>query len=122
MSNNNIQKSLLFLKIIEKSTFTNRQIQIIYNIHNKESKPKGITSGAYYREVKQCKAKIRRLYYSLILLGLMGIINNEQLIMLNLAIERLYKLKDNNQDIHHDVSINPVIDIIEQMLDRMIFL
>ncbi len=122
MSNNNIQKSLLFLKIIEKSTFTNRQIQIIYNIHNKESRPKGITSGAYYREVKQCKAKIRRLYYSLILLGLMGIINNEQLITLNLAIERLYKLKDNNQDIHHDVSINPVIDIIEQMLDRMIFL
>ncbi len=122
MSNNNIQKSLLFLKIIEKSTFTNRQIQIIYNIHNKESKPKGITSGAYYREVKQCKAKIRRLYYSLILLGLMGIINNEQLITLNLVVERIYKLKDNNQDIHHDVSINPVINIIEQVLDKMIIL
>jgi hypothetical protein len=122
MSNNNIQKSLLFLKIIEKSTFTNRQIQIIYNILNKESRPKEISSGAYYREVKQCKAKIRRLYYSLILLGLMGIINNEQLITLNLVVERIYKLKDNNQDIHHDVSINPVINIIEQVLDKMIIL
>ena len=120
MSNNKIQKNLLFSKIIEKSTFTNRQIQIIHNIHNKESRPKEISSGAYYREVKQCKAKIRRLYYSLILLGLMGIINNEQLITLNLAVERLYKLKDNNQDIHHDISLNPVIDIIEQMLDKMI--
>lgn len=122
MSNNNIQKSLLFLKIIEKSTFTNRQIEIIHNIHNKERRPKGISSGAYYREVKQCKAKIRSLYYSLILLGLMGIIKNEQLITLNLAIERLHRLKDNNQDIHHDVSINPVIDIIEHMLDKMILL
>ena len=120
MSNNNIQKNLLFSKIIEKSTFTNRQIQIIHNIHNKESRPKEISSGAYYREVKQCKAKIRRLYYSLILLGLMGIINNEQLITLNLAVERLNKLKDNNQDIHHDISLNPVIDIIERMLDKMI--
>lgn len=119
---NNIQKNLLFLKIIEKSTFTSRQIQIIHNIHIRENRPKGISSGAYYREVKQCKAKIRRLYYSIVLLGLMDIINNEQLITLNMAVERLYKLKDNSQDIHHDVSVNSVIDIIEQMLDKMISL
>ena len=41
MSNNNIQKNLLFLKIVEKSTFTNRQIQIIHNICNKQNRPKG---------------------------------------------------------------------------------
>jgi|SRR3982750_2577799 hypothetical protein len=122
MVNNNIQKNSLFLKIIEKSTFTNRQIQIIHNIYNRENRPKGISSGAYYREVKQCKAKIRRLYYSIIILGLMDIINNEQLITLNLAVERLYKLKDNSQDIHHDISISSVIGIIEQMLDKMILL
>jgi len=122
MVNNNIQKNLLFLKIIEKSTFTSRQIQIIHNIYIRENRPKGISSGAYYREVKQCKAKIRRLYYSIVLLGLMDIINNEQLITLNMAVERLYKLKDNSQDTHHDVSVNSVIDIIEQMLDKMIVL
>jgi hypothetical protein len=122
MVNNNIQKNLLFLKIIEKSTFTIRQIQIIHNINSRENRPKGISSGAYYREVKQCKAKIRRLYYSIVLLGLMDIINNEQLITLNMAVERLYKLKDNSQEIHHDVSVNSVIDIIEQMLDKMISL
>ena len=122
MANNNIQKNSLFLQIIEKSTFTNRQIQIINNIYNRENKPKGISSGAYYREVKQCKAKIRRLYYSIILLGLMGIINNEQLVTLNLAVERLCKLKDNTQDTHHDVYIKSVIGIIEQMLDKMILL
>ena len=122
MANNNIQKNSVFLKIIEKSTFTSRQIQIIHNICNREKRPQGISSGAYYREVKQCKAKIRRLYYSIILLGLMGIINNEQLITLNLAVERLDKLKDSSQDTHHDVSINSVIGIIEQMLDKLILL
>jgi hypothetical protein len=122
MSNNNIQKNLLFLKIVEKSTFTTRQIQIIHNVYNKENRLEGISSGAYYREVKQCKEKIRRLYYSLILLGLMDIINKEQLITLNLAVEKIYKLKDNTQDRHHDVSPNAVIDIIEQMLDKMILL
>ncbi len=122
MSNDNIQKNLLFLKIVEKSTFTNRQIQIIHNICNKENRLEGISSGAYYREVKQCKDKVRRLYYSLILLGLMDIINNEQLITLNMAVEKLHKLKDNNQDIHHDVSLDSVMKIIEQMLDKMILL
>jgi hypothetical protein len=122
MVSNNIQKNSLFLKIIERSTFTKRQIQIIHNIYNRENRPNGISSGAYYREVKQCKAKIRRLYYSIILLGLMDIINNEQLITLNLAVERLYKLKDNSQNIHHDVPVNSVIGIIEQMLDKMILL
>jgi hypothetical protein len=39
-----------------------------------------------------------------------------------MAVERLYKLKDNSQDIHHDVSVNSVIDVIEQMLDKMILL
>ena len=52
----------------------------------------------------------------------MDIINNEQLITLNMAVEKLYKLKDNSQDTHHDVPVNSVIDVIEQMLDKMILL
>ncbi len=72
MNNNKIENNLLLLKIIENSAFTERQIQIIYNIYNREERLKEITSGAYYREVKQCKNKIRKIvlfFYPLKFIG-----------------------------------------------------
>lgn len=115
---NNVNNSLL-IKIIEKSIFTKRQIQIIYKIYNKEERLKEISSGAYYREVKQCKYKIRKLYYSFILLNLMEILDKEQLITLNSVVDKLNRIQ-NNHDKHHDINIKSVIDIIEQLLDKML--
>ena len=67
MKNDISENNLLISKIIENSLFTNRQIQIIYNIYNNKKRTDNITSGAYYREVKQCRDKIRKLYYTFIL-------------------------------------------------------
>lgn len=117
MDNNNIINNLILEKFIENSSFTKRQIQIIYNIHNREERLKDISSGAYYREVKQCKAKIRKLYYSIIALNLMGILNSEQLTALNSVVRQLDVLKDNHNK-HHNKSAEPVIDIIEKLLIR----
>ncbi len=119
MSNNNIENNSLLLEIIENSEFTKRQIQIIYNIYNNEKRLKEISSGAYYREVKQCKNKIRKLYYSLILLKLMDIFNDEQSSILNSIVDKLYKL-ENNHDKYHDNNLISVINIIEQVLDRIL--
>jgi hypothetical protein len=121
MSNSNIQNNLLLMKIIENSTFTGRQIQIIYKIYNKEERLKDISSGAYYREVKQCKIKLRKFYYSILLLNLIGIINSEQLITINSIINKLSLIK-NNHDKYHDKNIEPVINIIEQLLDKLLLL
>ena len=46
MNNNQVENNLLLLKIVENSAFTERQIQIIYNIYNREERLKEITSGA----------------------------------------------------------------------------
>jgi hypothetical protein len=119
MYNNKIENNLLLLRIIENSTFTNRQIQIIYNIYNREERLKEITSGAYYREVKQCKNKIRKLYYSFILLNLLDIFDKEQLLTINSVIEKLYRLQ-NNHGKYHDNSIKAVINIIDQMIGKML--
>ncbi len=117
MDNNNNVNNLLLDKFIENSSFTKRQIQIIYKIHNREARLKEISSGAYYREVKQCKAKIRKLYYSIIVLNLMGILNGEQLTTIDSIVHKLDILKDN-----HNNASDPVIDIIEKLLDRMILM
>ena len=119
MDNNKIENNVLLLKIIENSGFTKRQIQIIYNIYNREDRLKEITSGAYYREVKQCKNKIRKLYYSFILLNLLDIFNNEQLLTMNSVIDKLFKLQ-NNHDKYHENNIKAVINIIDQLLDKML--
>ncbi len=121
MDNNNNVNNLLLDKFIENSSFTKRQIQIIYKIHNREARLKEISSGAYYREVKQCKAKIRKLYYSIIVLNLMGILNGEQLTTIDSIVHKLDILKDNH-NIHHNNASDPVIDIIEKLLDRMILM
>ena len=59
MDSNSIEKNSLFMNIIENSSLTKRQIEIIYNINNKQKKPLNITSGAFYREKRQCKNKIK---------------------------------------------------------------
>jgi hypothetical protein len=43
MSNENVINNSLLLEIIENSNFTKRQIQIIYNIYNREERLKEIT-------------------------------------------------------------------------------
>lgn len=121
MTNNNNINNLLLNKFIENSSFTKRQIQIIYKIYNREERLKDISSGAYYREVKQCKDKIRKLCYSIILLNLIGVLNSEQLTTLNSLIHKLDKLKDNH-NMHHNSASEPVIHIIEKLLDKMILL
>ncbi len=119
MTDNNNVNNLLLNKFIENSSFTKRQIQIIYKIYNREERLKDISSGAYYREVKQCKDKIRKLYYSILLLNLIGVLNSEQLTALNLIISKLDMLKGNH-NMHHNNASESVINIIEKLLDKMI--
>jgi hypothetical protein len=119
MSNENVINNSLLLEIIENSNFTKRQIQIIYKIYNKEERLKEISSGAYYREVKQCKDKIRKFYYSIILLRLLNILNEEKLLVLNSIVDKLYTL-ENNHDKYHTNNLKSVINIIEQVLDRIL--
>jgi hypothetical protein len=119
MTINDNVNNLLLNNFIENSLFTKRQIQIIYKVYNREERLKDISSGAYYREVKQCKDKIRRFYYSIMLLNFIGVLNSEQLTTLNSLISKMDMLKDNH-NMHHKGTSEPVIHIIKKLLDRMI--
>ncbi|MGN6349418.1 MAG: hypothetical protein ACTHJ7_06945 [Candidatus Nitrosocosmicus sp.] len=112
------EKNLILGNIIENSSFTQRQIQIIYKIINKEKKPRDISAGAYYREIKQCKEKIRRIYYSFIILNLIGILDNERITALNSIAQMIYKLQEISE-VNHKRSIDNVIDIINQIVNKI---
>ena len=81
---------------------------------------KKLDSGAYYREVKQCKNKLRKLFYSIVLLNLMEILDNEQLITLTSIVDKLNRLQ-NNHDKYHDINIDYVINVIDQLFDKILF-
>ncbi|MGI9566143.1 MAG: hypothetical protein ACR2LL_03900 [Nitrosopumilus sp.] len=61
-------------KIIKKSLFTERQIEIILNQKNLLESSFPITRGAYYRQVSQSREKLIALFYSIILLRGLGIL------------------------------------------------
>lgn len=119
MEDNNYLNNLLFLKLIENSIFTRKQIQIIYRTGNKAKRPMNISSGAYYRELKQSKSKVYKLIYSLILLEILNIIDHEQLLIMTSIVEQLKQLQTNHND-YHTEDLSPIINVMEKMIIRLV--
>lgn len=75
----------LLLILVENSILTRRQLSIIIRRLKKEEPPKNISAGAYYRQVKQCRKKIKKIIYTLILLRVLQVFDNT----MNSALERI---------------------------------
>ena len=91
--------NMIIQKIIKKSLFTERQIEIIL----KKKRMLGddfnlnITKGAYYRQVVQSRKKIEGLYYSIILLEGLDVLSlDESDVIFRLAeqVSRMYENSD----------------------------
>ncbi len=84
----------LIRKIIKKSLFTERQIEIILNQKDISQTEFHITKGAYYRQVSQSRHKLMALFYSISLLRGLGILSlNDIDVMLKLS-ENIVVIKD----------------------------
>ena len=75
----------LLLILVENSILTRRQLSIIIRRLKKEGPPKNISAGAYYRQIKQCRKKIKEIIYTLILLRILQVFDNT----MNSALERI---------------------------------
>lgn len=119
MEDANDINNLLILKILKNSSFTERQMQIIYNIKSGQKRPMNLSSGAFYREAKQSKDKIKKNLYSLLLMQILGIIDKEQIFAFLSVIDRL-NLATDNHNINHNKEASSVINVIEQLITKMI--
>ncbi len=61
-------------QIIEKSLFTERQIEIILKQKDLLDVEFSMTKGAYYRQVGQSREKLVSFFYSIVLLRALGIL------------------------------------------------
>ena len=105
--------NIIMQKIIKKSLFTQRQIEIILK---KKRMLDGdlslnITKGAYYRQVVQSRKKIEGLYYSIVLLQGLNVISLDDSDVIFRLAEQVSRIYDNSDFMpENQAQIMSVID------------
>ena len=97
-------------EIMKKSLFTQRQIEIILNFKNIEQIDLGISKGAYYRQVSQSREKLSSLYYSIVLLRVLGILLPDDVDVLSKLSEQASVIKDGDVFPEREQAIMSVIN------------
>ena len=100
-------------KIIKKSLFTERQIEIILNQKDLLDSSFSISRGAYYRQVGQSKEKLVALFYSIILLRGLGILLPDDIDVISKLSEQISVINDS--DIFPERE-DEVISVIEKLI------
>ncbi|TLY10251.1 MAG: hypothetical protein E6K85_03995 [Thaumarchaeota archaeon] len=110
----------LYGHLVANSLFTPRQLSIISKKLQGGGRAQNISSGAYYRQVWQCREKVNAVLYSMILLQSTGIVQPETLTALSRLVEQLRVIfASESSDVASRLSVNDVISVIDQLVKRM---
>jgi hypothetical protein len=121
MSDQAPNSNILYTHLIVNSLFTPRQLSIILKQLQGGGKTEKISSGAYYRQVKQCRKKVISVLYSMTLLQSMGIIQPEASTTLSKLAEQLAVIfaSDSSSDVIPRLNVDDVISVIDEVIKRM---
>jgi len=112
--------NLIYKNILANSLFTDRQIHIIYESVVNKKNVDGISRGAYYRQLKQCRHKIIGILYSILLLQSIGAIDRQSLSILHRLSESFSVMsKEGQSDVTGTKQIENVIFVLENALNKM---
>ena len=103
-------------KIIKKSLFTERQIEIILKQKKMLQVEFGVSKGAYYRQLGQARSKIESLYYTILLLQAYDVILPESDVMFRLA-EQLNVMKESDFTPENE---GQIMDVIQQAVKQLV--
>jgi hypothetical protein len=110
----------IYKNIIANSFFTERQIYIISKRLIRKNRVENISSGAYYRQLKQCQDKVISLLYSILLLRSIRAVDEQALSIIDgLADQIAVMLYTENSDINAKENVQSVISVMEQIIKRM---
>lgn len=122
-NNRGLEFNDLFNALIERNLFTKKQISIIYNKFNipiSNLSKNGLSAGAYYRQIKQCRKKYDQLIYTIVIFRLLNFIDNSTMETIESIIKQLEKISQH--DIHHnstDLVPNDIIIVIEKIIRKI---
>ncbi|MGC2599274.1 MAG: hypothetical protein WA395_14245 [Nitrososphaeraceae archaeon] len=106
--------------IVKNSLFTERQLYIISKVKEKQKLLDGISSGAYYRQIRQCKNKIFGVVYSMMLLKIINILDEQAFNTINELSDRLAKIiSQSDNDLIRDIDITTVISKMDQLISSL---
>jgi hypothetical protein len=112
--------STLYAYLLANSLFTPRQLSIISKRLQGGGKAEKISSGAYYRQVKQCRKKVLSILYSMILLQSTGVVELEASATLSKLAKQLAVIfASESSDVMNRLNMNDVISVIDEMVKRM---
>jgi hypothetical protein len=108
-------------EILQKSVFTNRQISIIYKRAINQSTRENISAGAYYRQLKQCRLKIKSVLYSILLLRLSGVLDDQAIDTLDKIALQLGVMSQasGTNEAANDQLINDVASVVHRLINTM---
>src|SRR5436190_5007526 len=110
----------IYEDIITKSFFTERQIYIISKRLINKNKLEDISSGAYYRQLKQCQDKVISLLYSILLLRALRVVDEQTLSIIDgLADQIAMILSTKNSDVRFRQNNQSVMSVLDQIIKRM---
>ena len=98
-------------KMIKKSLFTERQIEIILNQKNLTETKFSISKGAYYRQVGQSREKLVGLFYSIVLFRALGILLPDDIDVISKLSEQVSVIYDGDIFPEREDEIINVIDM-----------
>jgi hypothetical protein len=121
MPNPTSNSSTIYAHLVANSLFTPRQLSIISKKLQGGGTTEKISSGAYYRQVKQCRKKITSVLYSMILLQSMGIVQLEAPSTLSKLAEQLAVIfaSESSSDVTTRLNVDDVISVINEVIKRM---
>lgn len=122
MENSNMNFTVILNHFIANSILTKKQTSIIYNKKLKAKPMNNMTSGAYYRQLRQCRDKTQRVVYTLLLLRLLNAVDIQAFSVLDQVNNQLNVISNKQNDVIDATSLNDVISLIDNVIRKLVLI
>ena len=122
MEKNNLNYTVFLNHFIANSIFTEKQTSIIYNKVLKSKPSKNMTSGAYYRQLGQCRTKTTKVVYTLLLLRVLGVVDTKTCSVLDQLNDQLNVMINKPSDELDATVLGNVISLINNVINKLVLI
>ena len=99
-------------EIIDKSLFTERQIEILLDSKGLRKSAFAVSRGAYYRQSRQSRDKLVKFYYTAVLLRGLGVLLPDDLDVMSRLAEQISVIQNGEITEERETEILNVVDKI----------
>lgn len=122
MENSNLNYTSILNHFVTNSILTEKQTSIIYNKIMKSKPNKKMSSGAYYRQLAQCRTKIRKIVYTILLLRLFNVLDTGTFSVLDQLNNQMNVMLNKRSDEIDITTINNVTALIDDVITKLILI